>query len=156
MPLNLVEINAVSAAFWGAGMYVLWTTRAFNTRPIRPDWRKLWARRVFGIWGRYLAIFSFVFSGLWIIHDIGGFWEVVDLHPREKKPFLTQRNVELSAVLDSRLNQVKTVFFLILLYADHLLEKRTSPDAVVSAGGPEWSLRLLFGSIGVIVCLSLW
>ena len=141
---------------WALGLCVLWSTRELNTRPIRPDWRKIWARRIFGVWCRYIAIFGAVFSGIWLIHELGGFWEVAEMSSRDRNQILKEKNGDLAAFLESRQNQLKGLLFLFMLYADHLFEKRTQPDGAEVREGPEWSMRFLFMSAGALIFLSVW
>ena len=109
MSSNLVTLHCAALSMWAFGLCVLWSTRELNTRPIRPDWRKIWARRVFGVWCRYFAIFCAVFSGIWLIHDLGGFWEVAEMSSRDRHQILKEKNGDLAAFLESRQNQLKGI-----------------------------------------------
>ena len=91
-----------------------------------------------------------------MIHGLGGFWDVLEMTPREKSQVLKAGQVKLAAVLDNGRNQVKGLIFLFLLYADHLFERRTQPDGADAREGPEWSLRFLLASIGALLFMSIW
>ncbi len=156
MSSSLVHAHFAGLAFWAFGWVVLWKTRELNTRPIRPDWRRVWFRTIFGVWLRHIAIFVSMFSLIWAIHELGGFWEVADMKARDRSDILKAKNGDLAAYLEDRQNQLKGILFVLLMYADYLFVKRTQPDGADHRQGPEWSLRLLLVTVVGILLVSLW